>query len=243
LKKYRQDNRMNMIENSEFRIQNLEFRMLSMLSAVKPVILILLTTIYLHGKEPDFSFTLQDLEGNMHKLEDYRGKVVVVDFWAMWCATCYPVFPVLNQLKEQFPRDKLMVIGISIDKKKSTLVKNFASKAQIQYLVLHDQTEKTVDRFKVEALPSLFIFGPDGSLAESINGFKAKNEKDELFRLVEKLLPESKPVAEKPARKADSMPVDTQKPNDSTPVTDSLPLPEVDTIPPADSSARPDSGR
>ena len=135
----------------------------------------------------NLSFSLPDLKGTTHTLDQYRGKVVVIDLWAMWCTSCYKVFPVLNELREKFPADKLAVIGISIDQKKSSLVQSFVKKAGITYTVLHDQSQKTPETFGISGLPSLFVIDPDGKVVFSSDGFKGEEEKLALTAMVEKL--------------------------------------------------------
>ena len=78
------------------------------------------------------SFTLQDLEGNQISLSDFRGKVVILDFWATWCPPCAKEVPHFVALHEQYKDQGFAMVGISTDRKGVSAVKSFARKHRIK---------------------------------------------------------------------------------------------------------------
>lgn len=63
--------------------------------------------------EPAIPFALPDMDGNIHTMEDYRGKFVLLDFWAGWCQPCLEEFPHMKEIYDSYSRDELEIIGIS----------------------------------------------------------------------------------------------------------------------------------
>jgi peroxiredoxin len=159
----------------------------------------LLLALPCNAAEKGLAFSLPDLDGNKHTLADYRGKVVVLDFWAVWCITCRGVFPMLNELREKYSRDKIAVIGISIDEKPAAYVKKFVERSGLAYTILHDPSGGTPAAFGIKALPTLFVLRKDGTAARIMTGIEGKNGKKEIFRLVQELLTaeNTNPQAEK----------------------------------------------
>lgn len=130
-------------------------------------------------------FVLQDTQGQLQRLGDYRGKWVLVNFWATWCPPCLAEVPELVALHNAHRDKDLIVIGISMDSTPES-VADFAKRKKISYpLVLG--SEKIAQQIgKVEVLPTSFLFGPDGQLVttqageltrESVEAFLRKNKR------------------------------------------------------------------
>ncbi len=110
------------------------------------------------------SFALETLDGGQISLANLRGKPVVLDFWATWCAPCEDQIPVLNAFQAQYG-ERVSVIGISVDWDRKA-VAPFAAKLRVTYPILYGD-EQLGERYGVLGLPSLFVIGPDGRIAAS----------------------------------------------------------------------------
>ena len=116
----------------------------------------------LHQRRPDF--TLPDLEGRPHRPDEWDGKVLVVNFWATWCAPCRKEIPLLIDLERRRPG--VRVIGIAVDE--ADAVRPFARELGIRYPILLDDLRGTTMRRygnRVGALPFTVITGRDGVVA------------------------------------------------------------------------------
>lgn len=104
-------------------------------------------------------------------LDRYRGKVVVVDFWASWCKPCRQSLPWLNQMKSRYARDGLVVIGVNVDAERGD-ADRFLRAVPLDFDVVFDPDGELATRFKVQGMPSSFVFDRAGKLVESRIGFR-----------------------------------------------------------------------
>jgi len=117
---------------------------------------------------PAPDFTLTDIAGQTHKLSDYRGKDVVVVFWATWYGTCKKEIPQWKDLRSAYPPDKLAILAISNEP--PALVKKAAEEQGINYTVLTSSGDLPAPFDKVETVPSSFFIDPDGNFKVAVNG-------------------------------------------------------------------------
>jgi len=112
---------------------------------------------------PDFA--LQDATGHTVKLSDYRGKVVLLDFWATWCGPCKIEIPWFQEFERQNKDKGFAVIGVAMDDEGWDVVKPFAQQRGINYrLVMGD--DSVAQRFGgVDALPTTFLIDREGRIA------------------------------------------------------------------------------
>ena len=123
---------------------------------------------------PDFS--LKDLSGNTVSLTSYRGKVVLLDFWATWCPPCRMSIPELVALQEKYRDKGLVILGISVDDPEGVSnkdLKKFKKMAKINYPVLRYDKKVLQDYFAGQrmAVPTMFIVDGKGKIIEKIPGF------------------------------------------------------------------------
>jgi thiol-disulfide isomerase/thioredoxin len=111
---------------------------------------------------PDF--TLSDLHGRPVRLSDFRGKAVIVDFWATWCLPCVFQVPELNKLADAH-REKgdVAVIGVSVDLEGPVVVAPWVEEHGVRYTIVFGDEELAAE-FGVFGFPTLVIVGPDGTL-------------------------------------------------------------------------------
>ena len=136
------------------------------------------------GAAPDF--TLPDLQGKPIRLSDYRGKVVVIDFWATWCPPCIFQIPELNKLAAAH-REKgdVVVIGVSVDADGRPVVAPWVEEHAVEYTIVCGDEELAAE-FGVFGFPTLVIIGPEGEIASRHVGLI---EYDVLQELVAGLIP------------------------------------------------------
>lgn len=107
-------------------------------------------------------FSLEDLQGNAHRLEDYRGKWVLVNFWATWCPPCLSEIPELSSLHDAHKDSDLVVIGIAIDSGSSSKVADFSKVHGISYPVVMGNRKIVAQIGKLNVLPTSYLYAPNG---------------------------------------------------------------------------------
>lgn len=119
------------------------------------------STLLVDEKAP--LFTLTDINGADFSLDDFKGKVVILDFFATWCGPCRTQMPHLSQICEKYNNSKVIVISISIDPRTDTLekLKQFASDNDMTWIVARDTTEVSKS-YRVTKIPTLFIIDQKG---------------------------------------------------------------------------------
>jgi thiol-disulfide isomerase/thioredoxin len=168
----------------------------------KPVILIsvfillaaLLSPFTVYGERPlelytgdNKQFSLTDLKGNTHALPDYKGKVVLINFWASWCPPCIYEMPELQRLKKHFAERPFEVITINVGEKKYK-VRKFVKLINLDLPVLLDTSSETFDDWGVKTLPTSFIIDSEGKIRYQVRGDPGW-ETEETRTLIEEMLP------------------------------------------------------
>ncbi len=109
-------------------------------------------------------FNLEDINGGMVKSSDLEGKVLVLDFWATWCAPCRQATPYLKKLHKEFEGKPVEIIGINLDYDKSNdFIVNFAKKKGITYTILKGD-QQISGKFKVRGIPAFFLIDKQGNI-------------------------------------------------------------------------------
>jgi peroxiredoxin len=124
------------------------------------------------GPAPDFR--LADLTGKQVALSDYKGKVVVLDFWASWCGPCREELPVLERLNKSYAGQGLVVLGVNIDNQASA-AKDFLKKLPVTFPVVHDAEKQVAKQFAPPTMPSSYIIDRSGKLRHVHAGYKASD--------------------------------------------------------------------
>jgi thiol-disulfide isomerase/thioredoxin len=131
-------------------------------------------------------FVFKDMQGQAQRLSDYRGKWVLVNFWATWCPPCLEEVPDLVALHEAHKKTDLVVIGVALDSTGKSVV-DFVAKKHVSYPVVLGDYELAEQVGEVNALPTSYLFDPTGKLVsyqegmvtrESVESYiKSKNKK------------------------------------------------------------------
>jgi cytochrome c biogenesis protein CcmG, thiol:disulfide interchange protein DsbE len=109
-------------------------------------------------------------------LRQYRGKLVLLEFWASWCGPCWRSFPVLNQLQERYRDRGLVILAVSVDEDVAD-ARDYAERKKPVFALLHDPAGKVADRYHVDAMPQAFLIDEQGLLLKSFIGFNDSTEK------------------------------------------------------------------
>ncbi len=106
-------------------------------------------------------FSLPDMDGKLHQLSDYRGKPVIISFWATWCPPCLIEIPHLNRAWEKLKDDDVVMLFVNINEAKET-IEAYEKKVPINLTILRDETAGQLHNWNMIGLPAAFIIDPEG---------------------------------------------------------------------------------
>jgi thiol-disulfide isomerase/thioredoxin len=139
-------------------------------------------------KAPAFSFLSIDGQ-NTFALEDFKGKVLIIDFWATWCPPCKQEIPHFNELYETYKDDGLEILGVSVDQGGPTLVQTYmkSSSPSIvpKYPVVMVNREAVTAYGPISSIPVTFIVDRKGNVQQRLLGYQ---DKQVFEAILEKLL-------------------------------------------------------
>jgi len=136
--------------------------------------------------KPAPDWELKDFDGKSHAIEDYRGKVVVLDFWYRGCGWCIKAMPQLNELAEQFQGRPVVLLGMNTDRKVED-AKFVQEQMNLKYETLLNATE-VPKKYGVQGFPTLVVIDPEGIVRDFHVGF-SPTLRTELTKVIEELLP------------------------------------------------------
>ena len=127
-------------------------------------------------------FALKDLNGRTVRLSDYKGKVVLINFWATWCPPCRAEMPDLVKLQREHGKDGLQIIGITYPPERSARVRRFARSLKVNYPIILGTREIRARFSSDETLPLTIVINRDGKVSEIISGILLREEFDEKIK-------------------------------------------------------------
>lgn len=120
-------------------------------------------------RKPAPDFTLNDASGATVRLTDYRGKVVLLDFWATWCGGCKEEIPWFSKFEKTYGGKNFAVVGVSLDDGGWNVVKPFLARANIPYEILLGN-DRTAQKYGIKSMPDTFLIDPKGRVAAAYVG-------------------------------------------------------------------------
>jgi peroxiredoxin len=123
---------------------------------------------------PAYNFSLKALNGKIIRLSDYKGKVVILDFWATWCPPCRVEIPSFVKLYNKYHKQGLVIIGAAVDDR--ARVEQFVEDYGVTYpVVIADQA--SIDGFGgIRGLPTTFVIDKNGNIINNYTGFTPEEE-------------------------------------------------------------------
>jgi len=121
-----------------------------------------LTALPDRPEAPDF--TLPDVDGDSHRLSDYRGKVVIVNFWATWCPPCRKEMPSMQRAWERTKDEGILMLAVDVGEDEDTVFA-FQGQTPVDFPLLLDQDSAVTTAWPVRGLPTTFVVDTQGRLA------------------------------------------------------------------------------
>ena len=124
---------------------------------------------------PDFA--LQDTNGKTHRLSDYRGRPVIINFWTTWCPPCREELPSMNRAWHLIEEEGIAMLAINMGEDEDTIF-IFSADYPTDFPILMDQTGEVIEQWPVKGLPTTYVIAPDGTIAYRAIGSREWDEKE-----------------------------------------------------------------
>lgn len=134
---------------------------------------------------PDFA--LPDLEGKVRRLSDFKGKVVLLNFWSTWCKPCRDEMPSMQRAFEQHNRHGFEIVAVSLNVEGKPVVEEFVQEFNLTFPVLLDPKKEAGRLYRVYALPTSFLVDPEGGIAYKLVGAR-EWDTEASWQLIQKIL-------------------------------------------------------
>jgi peroxiredoxin len=115
------------------------------------------------------AFALRDIDGKMHRLSDYRGKLVILNFWATWCPPCRDEMPSMERARQKSQGDNIVILAVNVGEDEATIFE-FTGSYPVEFPLLMDNAGQTVKRYPVTGLPTTYIIDPRGKVSHRAIG-------------------------------------------------------------------------
>jgi len=134
---------------------------------------------------PDFA--LPDLQGKVRRLSDFKGKVVLLNFWSTWCKPCRDEMPSMQRAFEQHNRHGFEIVAVSLNVEGKPVVEEFMQEFNLRFTVLLDPKKEAGRLYRIYALPTSFLVDPEGGIAYKLIGAR-EWDTEASWQLIQKIL-------------------------------------------------------
>lgn len=125
---------------------------------------------------PDF--TLTNMQGERVSLSQYRGKVVLLNFWASWCPPCRAEMPSMEKLYQRMKDSDFVLLAVNGEKNGHAAVQNFIKEIPVSFPILLDEARTAANLYRVYSLPQTYIIDPYGKIVQQVTGGMDWNSPD-----------------------------------------------------------------
>ncbi len=136
------------------------------------------------------NFTLEDLQHQPVSLESFRGKAVLLNFWATWCGPCQMEMPSLESLYQKYRPRGFVVLGVSVDEEGESAMQDFLKQVQVSFPIVNDKNQDVTDLYQTYRVPETYLIDPQGKIVSKFLGPQDYN-KEYFFKKVEGILPKN----------------------------------------------------
>src|SRR5450755_569358 len=131
-------------------------------------------------------FSLATAHGETIALQNLRGRVVYVDFWASWCGPCRRSFPWMNEMQQRYGDHGLTIVAINVDRRRAD-AEQFLKNNAARFAVVYDDVGTTPQSYSVKGMPSSYLINAQGTIVDVEQGFR-DDRKDALEDQIRSLL-------------------------------------------------------
>lgn len=136
------------------------------------------------GNPPAADFSLTDIDERRHTLSGYRGKVVIVNFWATWCPPCRFELPSMDRAWQRLKDKDVVMLGINVGEDAETIF-TFTSDYPVTFPLLMDRDSSVLQKYPVIGLPTTFIISPEGKLVYKAIGTREWDADEVIQKVLE----------------------------------------------------------
>lgn len=140
------------------------------------------------GKEAPPPLLLKDLQGKKHDLNDFRGQVVLINFWATWCPPCRVEMPSMWRLKQKLKGKPFVILAVDMGEEEASVNAFLPDKMKKDFIVLMDKDGEALRTWKVFAFPTSYIIDTKGNIRYALYGALEWDEAS-VVEKIRKLLP------------------------------------------------------
>jgi len=137
------------------------------------------------GKPQAPEFKMMDMDDVVHKLSDYKGKPIIINFWATWCPPCRAELPSMNRAWKKVKDDGIEMLAVNVGEDEDTIFA-FSGEYPIDFTVLLDENGKEIRNWPIKGLPTTFVVDPKGRIIYQAVGGREWDD-DALLDMVRKL--------------------------------------------------------
>ncbi len=120
--------------------------------------------------KPAPGFKLKNIRGGTTQLSDFKGKIVLVNFWATWCAACMEEMASMQNLYKDLKKHDVEIVAISIDRWNEDRIVEYADKNKLSFHILHDPDQKVRKQYYIMGLPTSYLIDGNGKMRGYVSG-------------------------------------------------------------------------